>query len=133
MKTGAMGGVFPAFIASSRRRIYCPSDMLRFLSSLLMAMALFLSPLAMAGGAGMAMPHAAAPAAADHCAGTEAPADEDSPSFDVSCASSCAAYPPFAASPAEIPATAQFNRDLIKQQWLAGLHPERETPPPRAF
>lgn len=106
--------------------------MLRFLSSFFVAMALFLSPLAMAGGAGMAMPHATATvsAAGDHCAGGEVPSDEDS-SMKVSCASSCAAYPPVAPLPAEKPATARAELGIAKPQLLAGIHPEGETPPPR--
>ena len=133
MRSEARAGMSPAFIASSRRYFYRPSSMLRFLSSLLVAIALFLSPLAMANGAGMAMPHgtATATAAGDHCAGKEAPSDEGDSSMKVSCASSCAAYPPFTPLPAEKPATARAKLGIAKPQLLAGIHPEGETPPPR--
>lgn len=131
MLTDPRDGMPPAFIASSRRSFYLPSSMLRVLSSLLVAMALFLSPLAMAGGAGMAMPHAAVTAAGDHCAGTEAPSDENDPAMEVSCASSCAAYPPLSPLPAEKPAALRAKLAIAKPQLLAGIHPEDETPPPR--
>ena len=131
MQADATAGMPPAFIASSHRRFYLQSNMLRFLSSLLVAMALFLSPLAMGSGAGMAMPHATATAAGDHCAGGKVPSGEDDSSMKVSCASSCAAYPPFTPLPAEKSTTARARLGIAKPQLLAGIHPEGETPPPR--
>jgi hypothetical protein len=100
---------------------------------LFVAMALFLSPLAIGSGAGSAMSHATASATAvgDHCAGREAPSDEGSSSLDLSCASSCAAYPPFTPLPADKPAAARAKLAIAEPQLLAGIHPEGETPPPR--
>lgn len=123
----------PASIASSRPRFYLTSNMLRFLSSLLVAVALLLSPLAMASGAGMAMPQAAAAtnAADEHCAGGQVPADDDRCLMKVGCASSCAAYPPFTPLPQEKPSTVRAKPGFARSQPLAGIHPEGETPPPR--
>ncbi len=81
----------------------------------------------------MAMPHAAATATAtgDHCAGRGAPSEEGDSFADLSCASSCAAYPPFTPVPAEKLAAPRARLGIAKPQLLAGIHPEGETPPPR--
>ena len=133
MQTDAEASMATTFIASSGRRVYLPSSMVRFLSSLFVAIALFLSPLAMASGAGMAMSHAgtAAMGAADHCAGGESPLSGDESSIEISCASSCAAYSSSPLVAAEkFPILAPKPR-VMKSQRLAGIQPEGETPPPR--
>jgi putative hemolysin len=106
----------------------------RFLSSLLLALALLLSPLAMIGAAGAA--HAATPQAAPaagHCAekGPTREHDKRAPGMEAGCAVACAA----------VPATEAFTADrlphdpmapaLLGDQLLSGIHPEGETPPPR--
>ena len=122
------------FIVSSRASLYLPSGMVRLLSSLFVALALFLSPLSMAGGSGMAMSHpvtSAAPDMEDHCAGSESSTDEGKAPAKLSCASACAAFLP--ASPIasnEAPAE-RVALTLPGPQLLIGIHPEGETPPPR--
>ena len=122
----------PAFIVSSHARLYLGFVMVRFLSSLVVALALFLSPLAMASGAGMAMPSAAAATGAgSHCAGSEAPSDADNSLMEMSCASSCAAYSPDPLIPAANASASPAKPIVMKPRLLAGIHPEGETPPPR--
>lgn len=123
-----------AFIARSPRRLYLRWGMLRLLSSLFVVMALFFSPVAMASGAAMAMPHAAPVSgnvSVDHCAGDEAPTDDNKSGFKLSCGSACAAVTPndhvrSAEAPPVRPSLATSGHQI-----LVGIHPERETPPPR--
>ena len=122
------------FIAGHSGTHYVWRRMPRLLSSLLLALALLLSPLAMIGGAGSA--HAAMPQAASaggHCAETApAPGHEmPAPIMEVGCAMACAAVA------AAEPLTAERLPDVVVQpallgdQLLSGIHPEGETPPPR--
>lgn len=121
-----------AFIAGRSGPHYVGPRMPRLLSSLLLAFALLLSPLAMIGGAGPA--HAAAPqSAAGHCAETAPAPQREMPAsgMEVGCAVACAAVPataPFAAVRLQhdpLPPT------LPVDQLPSGIHPEGETPPPR--
>ena len=106
--------------------------MYRLVASLLVALALFVSPLVMASGAGMAMPHAAALSQVDgHCAGEEAPADEDGAPAKGSCASACAACLSLGASSSAAASIAPLVIAANGPQVLSGIHPEGETPPPR--
>jgi hypothetical protein len=107
---------------------------IRFLSSLFVALALLLAPATMAAGSAPAT--AAAPAAGmnhdGHCGG-EAPADENKAPVHMSCASSCAAVPaadPGAPLSAPLPPRDLLTRALFAP--LAGAAPESETPPPRS-
>jgi len=121
------------FIAGRIWPHYLWCSMPRFLSSLLLAIALLLAPLAMIGGAGSA--HAARPQAASaaHCA-EEAPVqkhEKRAPGMEVGCAIACAAVPatqPFSAE--RLPHAAMLPA-LLGDQLLSGIHPEGETPPPR--
>ena len=133
-ETGALQLTAP--VVAGRPRPYLPGSMIRLFSSLLVAIALLLSPLTMANGAAMAMPGAAVAAVAEsvadgHCAGKDAPADEEKAPAKASCASACAAVP--AASPVflEDAAVAPEAIGLRGPQVLSGIHPEGETPPPR--
>jgi hypothetical protein len=97
-------------------------------------MTLFFAPLAMAGGAAMAMPQGsetAAAAAAEHCPGREAPSEEGKSSVKLSCASTCAAVAPDGPAAFNEAPAAPVLLALADPQGLAGLHPEGETPPPR--
>jgi hypothetical protein len=123
-------------VAAAHLRPYLRGSMIRFLSSLLVAIALLLSPLAMVNGAAMAMPHMAATGTVEmsadgHCAGEEAPVDEEKAPAKASCASACAAVP--AASPVflEDVAVTREAIGLRGPQVLSGICPEGETPPPR--
>ena len=122
------------FIAGTRQHPYLKFFMIRVLSSLLIALALFISPLLMANGAGMAMPHGAAAAQAQadgHCGSDETPADTKGTSGKASCASACAAVPAASPAPAE---AAPATRAVIANgppQVFSGIHPEGELRPPR--
>jgi len=108
--------------------------MLRLLSCLAAALALFFSPIAMSGGGGMAMAHGAPAQAAQmdgHCGGGHDAPGETRPDAKIGCASACAALEPTGA-----PAAADFTpapQPLAQaaHQVLIGVHPEGETPPPR--
>jgi hypothetical protein len=125
------GGVF---IAGTRHHLYLRCGMIRLFSSLLIALALFVSPLVMANGAGMAMPHVAATSeaqAGSHCAGSEAPSDEEKSRGEASCASACAAFPAVGpAHPEEAPAARTAVAAGVPQA-LSGIHPDGELRPPR--
>jgi hypothetical protein len=134
MTREAKPGLEVGFIVGSQQRSYLRPGMIRFLSSLFVALALFWSPLAMVSGAGMAMSHPSATAASDtggHCTENEAPSGEESAPSELSCASACAAFLPCGPTTANEAPTAQAVLTLLGPQLLAGIHPEWETPPPR--
>ena len=123
-----------AFIAGTRNHLYLGRSMIRLFSSLMIAIALFVSPVAMANGAGMAMPHAVVTSEAQtagHCADSEVPSDEEKSRGEASCASACAAFPAIGpayleeALPVRPPAAAGIP------QALSSIHPEGELRPPR--
>lgn len=124
--------MLPPFIAGRAGPHYVHGRMSRLLSTFLLALALFLSPLAMIGGGA----HAAVPETASsalHCAddGAAPQQGQDGPKMSVGCAMSCAAIA--AAEPA---ASAQARPEpvqlgAIPARLLSGIHPEGETPPPR--
>lgn len=122
------------FIAGRFGSHYVLPSMSRLLSSLLMALALIVSPLGMIGGAGAA--HAAMPQAASaaaHC-GEEGPAQQHekrAPGMEVGCAIACAAVPATGPFSAERLPHASMPPALPGDQLLSGIHPEGETPPPR--
>ena len=122
------------FIARTRQHPYLKSRMIRLLSSMLVALALFVSPLLMASGASMAMPHAAEASETQmgsHCADSEAPAEGDNSRGDASCASACAAFP--AIGPADLKDALPVRPAAAAgvPQALSGIHPEGELRPPR--
>ena len=105
--------------------------MIRLFASLLVALALFFSPMAMEMGGGMAMAHSPM-AKMDGCAGMDHSApDNEKPDLKMNCAMACAAIP---GSPADIgahPASLKPADVALAPQVLTGIWPERETPPPR--
>jgi len=106
----------------------------RFLSSLLVVLALFLSPIAMASGAMAAGRHAdphEMMAMPGHCSGGELPASDSDIPDQASCAAACAALPAIAA-PRSL-AIARFGAPIIAgpDQPLTAFKREGETPPPR--
>lgn len=123
-----------SFIAGSAQRPYLRSGMIRILSCLFVALALFASPLMMANGAGMAMSHAttnAAPDPAGHCSGDDTPSGQQDAPIELGCASSCAAFLPDHPVAANEAPAALAVLALTRDNSLAGIHPEGETPPPR--
>lgn len=107
--------------------------LLRLLSSLLVALAMLIAPVAMAGGA-MAKPVTAAAAPADHFGHCdEAPEDERKAPVHMSCASSCAAMPAVQPQVPDLAAPAPAAPPLAPGNGLNGIAPEAETPPPRSF
>ena len=120
------------FIAGSRGRTYIGLSMNRLLSFLVVALALLLSPMAMAHGA---MPATAQTAthslmASSHCSGDEQPAPNDKKPGEFSCAAACAAIPGVAPCDARL---AMFGEppEETHGEALIGFVPEGETPPPR--
>ena len=123
-----------AFIAGSRARSYLGGGMHRLLSTLLVALALIMSPMAMASGALANAPAAAghetaAPSA--HCAGDEMPASGDTHAEQLSCAAACAALPALPLSSGAASATLSAPPVAALNPALLGFEPEGETPPPR--
>ncbi len=107
---------------------------LRFFSAVLLALALFFSPVARMGDGGMAMASQMSPAetpADGHCVGAVDDTSEEAPGADISCASACAAV--HAMLPT-IPGQVDVRRERESQApraSLAGVLTEFETPPPR--
>jgi hypothetical protein len=134
MKIETGGLLAITFIAGTRQHPYLSRSMIRLLSSMLVALALFVSPLLMASGASMAMPHLAAASEAQtgsHCADSEAPAGDDNSQGDASCASACAAFPPIGAADLEDALPVLRAAAAGVPQALSGIHPEGELRPPR--
>ena len=129
-----MGDATTRFVAGRLDSHYVRRSMPRLLSSLLLALALILSALAMLGGTGRA--HAAMPqtaSTATHC-GEEGSAQEHekrAPGMELSCAIACSAVPATETFSAERLGHAAMRPTLPGDQLLSGIHPEGETPPPR--
>ena len=124
-----------SFIASSGARVYFPATMLRLICAFFIACAMFLSPVAMATGGGMAMAHAATVADAGahgHCEEGGAPAGKKKPDMKMSCASACAAFLAVVPAVAEQGAQPKSAVAIASSAFLLGVAPERETPPPRS-
>lgn len=122
------------FIAGSAQRPYLRSGMIRLLSSLFVALALFASPLMMADGASMAMSHASAdsaPQEAGHCSGDETPSDQQDAPVEMGCATACAAFLSDHHVAVDEAPVALAVLALTRDHALPGIHPEGETPPPR--
>lgn len=124
------------FIAGRSRSHYVGRSMNRLLPSLLLALALLLSPLAMIGGAGAAhaaMPQASSASRAMHCAeqGPAPQQEKRAPGMEMGCAIACAAVPAAEAFTAERLPHDAMAPALLGDQLLSGIHPEGETPPPR--
>jgi hypothetical protein len=108
--------------------------MMRLFSSIIVAFAMFLSPVAMASGASMAMAHttpAAVAGEAGHCSEEGLPSADGEMTMDLNCASACGAMIPASSraySSAESERTAPVRGG---PQLLIGIQPEGETPPPR--
>lgn len=127
-------GRLARFIAGSLRLPHLEPEMIRFLSSLFVALALFASPLAMTSGAGMAMssPTAtAAPAGGNHCAAGDPASDQGDAPRELSCASACPAFLPAGAAASDEAPAALAILTRFRHPLLMGIHPEGETPPPR--
>ena len=108
---------------------------LRFISAVLLALALFLSPVARMGDGGMAMAAelpSVASTADGHCGGSDDRSRDKKPGLGISCASACAAL--HATSPT-VARQVDVQRDRESETTcttLAGIFTEFETPPPRA-
>ncbi len=106
--------------------------MLRLFASLLVALAMFSSPLSMEMGVGTAMAQSTAAMSDGGCPGMHDPAPvEQKADLKMSCAAACAAIP---VTPATV--RARFVRPearaaMAPAQVLVGIGAERETPPPR--
>ena len=96
---------------------------------LLLVLALVLSPIGMAAGAGAA--HAQTVEVAGHCAGMAMPADDHEPARKIDCMSVCSAVAPGQAAVPERTSVAPIVDESEPAPALIGSAPERETPPPR--
>ncbi len=107
---------------------------LRLLSALLVALALFFAPLAMANDGGMAMAHTTAAEMGDsaHCMDMEEPADTRQDSgMKMDCMSACSALPAVQPIVGERLAPVALATEAFTPKALIGIPPESETPPPR--
>jgi len=106
----------------------------RLLSSLLVALALLISPIAMAGGAAAnaaGVPAQAMSARSAHCAGDDLPSDEGQQAKHLSCSAACAALP--AVFPQGGAAPRREGTRILPPgaRAMIGFTAEGETPPPR--
>ena len=108
---------------------------LRFISAVLLALALFLSPVARMSGSGIAMA-AEAPvseATADgHCSGSADHSGDKKSGVNISCASACAAVHAMLPAVAGQVEVRRERESEMTRTSLAGIFTEFETPPPRA-
>lgn len=107
---------------------------MRLVSSLLVALALLLSPLAMIGGFGQAMAHGTPTVEmtmADHCADPSAPDDGAGAQWRMDCMSACAAVPAAAPALASGPDLLRAPAAASAPALLAGISGEGDDPPPR--
>ena len=106
--------------------------MLRFFASILVALALFFSPLAMEMGGGMAMANTTMAEMNGSCAGMHHPSSDDEKSdVKMSCALACAAIPGTPAPVADQAVPPKSDAVIVADPVLTGIWPEGETPPPR--
>lgn len=109
---------------------------LRFLSSLLVALALFVTPLAMTGeGAAMAHSKTATSEMPGHCpdpVGGGGDMDHGSKA-KLQCMAMCAAVPAVPAAMAERVMSPRAVRVIAAVAMRAGIAPDGDTPPPRIF
>lgn len=107
---------------------------LRLFSSILVALALFLSPVAMSIGGIAAQVHAATvemPEMTAHCDGLGEPLDKSQPHMKPGCAATCAALPAFSPdTPAQSRPLKACATTSVPPP-LAGITPEVTYPPPR--
>lgn len=107
--------------------------MLRLISCFVVALTLFLSPLAMVAG-GQAMAHAPfsqSEGISGHCSDANKQRGEQKPDVKIACANACAALHP---QPIPVGEDQQFPKtetSIGPPQTLTGISPEGETPPPR--
>lgn len=108
---------------------------LRLLSTILLAMAMFLSPIARveSGAAASASEMGMAASVGGHCADTEQGAEHKKSGMSVSCATACAALQPMSAVTA-MSVVRKLNAVPIAgvRPVLNGIPTEFDTPPPRA-
>jgi len=106
---------------------------LRLFSAILIALALFVSPIARMTGGSVALAAELPDAAATtgHCGGTGKHTGSEKPGVNINCAASCAAV--HATLPAVIGRVdAPRGRDIATvRPVLAGIFTEFDTPPPR--
>ena len=112
--------------------------LMRLLSSLLLAFALLVLPVAMVSGSAAATVDTTAGepnAEAAHCAGSKTPANHEMPkpglSCAVACAAACAAFPALSPSISDPLEPANLLLSRAPQKPLAAIALEGETPPPR--
>ena len=107
--------------------------MFRLVSALLVALAMFFSPVLMASGAGMAHAGAAVQSSGDeHCGGGKAPEHKQKPDTKMSCASACAGFASVAIAMADPAVQPKRLARAAEPSELSGIAPEHEPPPPRA-
>jgi hypothetical protein len=109
--------------------------MLRFLASILVALALFASPVAMANGGAAAMAPGSGGQAMtmeDHCAPPHRSSDDGKANIKISCAVVCAALSPAPLAMGERLEGSPVMAVMVATRDLTGIRPDRETPPPRA-
>lgn len=109
--------------------------MLRFLASILIALALFISPVAMANGGAAAMTQGSgshAMAMDDHCRPPCHSSDNHKADIKMSCVGACAALSPAPLAMAVRLEGCRVAAAMMAPHDLTGIRPDRETPPPRA-
>ena len=122
----------PVLIALQGADPYLRSSMHRLIAALFVALAMFVSPLAMASAAGLTVAHATVSAQADgHCAGGETSGEDASAPGKANCGASCAACLSIGPVSSNKAPTIALAITMAGPQLLCGIHPERETPPPR--
>lgn len=121
------------FIESSGRPDYLAATMFRLLSSMLVAMALLLSPMVMTSGGAMAAPHNPTMMVGmdGHCAVTDVPSGDDQSKAMADCAVTCPMFAAVEPTVADNGPPAKEDVFVAEYATLIGIRPEGEKPPPR--
>lgn len=123
----------PPFIESSGRPAYLAATMFRLLSSMLVAIALLLSPMVMTSGGAMAAPHNPTMVVGmdGHCAETDVPSGNDRSKAMADCTVTCPMFASVEPMVADNGSPAKEDVFVAKYATLIGIRPEGEKPPPR--
>ncbi len=108
---------------------------LHFVSAVLLALALFLSPVARMSNGGMAMASEMSvtqPVMDGHCTGAGDHSDNEKSGVNISCTSACAAvHATLPTIVGQVEVRREREREMPRMS-LAGIFTEFDTPPPRA-
>ena len=131
MSLSSRPGSQPAFIESLPPSTYLVSKMFRVISSLLIAIALLFSPIAMTVAMAAPQDSVTVTAMDRHCAETDTSSDQDQSDAVAHCAITCSALLSLQPMVGDNVRPAKAELVTHRHSPLIGIRLEGETPPPR--